>query len=61
MRLEEAEEPGALGEVGKQEPIVARQTAMERPVPHACEGMQLPQGDHLTGPEVRLGGLVDVV
>jgi len=31
MGLEEAEEPGALGEAGKQGPIVARQQAMERP------------------------------
>ena len=26
-----------------------------RPVAHAFEGMEQPQGDHLTGPEVRLG------
>src|SRR5262245_18684279 len=45
MRLEEAEEPGALGEVGKQGPIVARQPAMERPVAHAFEGMEESQGD----------------
>src|SRR5215831_11488592 len=32
-----------------------RQPAMERSVAHAFEGMQHPQGDHLTGPEVRLG------
>src|SRR5713101_8304879 len=55
MGREEAKEPGALGEAGKQGPIVARQPAMERSVPHAFEGMQQPQGDHLTGPEVRLG------
>ena len=29
MRLEEAKEPSALGEVGKQRPIVARQPAIE--------------------------------
>ena len=56
MGLEEAEEPGALGEAGKQGSRVARQPAMERPVPHAFERMQHPQGDHLTGPEVRLSG-----
>ena len=55
MRLEEAEESGALGEAGKQGPIVACQPAMERPVAHAFEGMEESQGDHLTGPEVRLG------
>src|SRR5215831_13812876 len=55
MGLEEAEEPGALGETRKQGPIVARQPAMERPVADAFEGMQHPQGDYLTGPEVRLG------
>src|SRR5215467_3209226 len=54
MRLEKAEEPGALGEARKQGAIVARQPAMERPVPHAFEGMQHPQGDYLTGPEARL-------
>jgi hypothetical protein len=61
MRLEEAEEPGALGEAGKQGPIVARQPAMERPVPHAFEGMQQSQGDYLAGPEVRLGVFGHVV
>src|SRR5438445_1888007 len=55
MRLEEAKEPRALGEVGKQRPIVARQPAREGPVAPAFEGMEQPQGDHLTGPEVRLG------
>src|SRR6266480_5402071 len=54
MRLEEAKEPRALGEVGKQRPIVARQPAIEGPVAHAFEGVEQPQGDHLTGPEVRL-------
>jgi hypothetical protein len=55
MRLEEAKEPRALGEVGKQRPIVARQPAIEGPVAHAFEGMEQSYGDHLTGPEVRLG------
>ena len=55
MGCEEAKEPGALGEAGKQRPIVACQPAIEGPVAHAFEGMQEPQGDHLTGPEVRLG------
>ena len=55
MRLEEAKEPRALGEVGKQRPIVARQPAIEGPVAHAFERMQHSQGAHLTGPEVRLG------
>src|SRR5262249_39325180 len=55
MGLEEAEEPGALGEPGQQRPIVARQPAMEGPVPHPFQGMQQPQGDDLTGPEVGFG------
>jgi hypothetical protein len=55
MGLEETKEPGALGEVGKQRAIVARQPAIEGAVADAFEGMQQPQGDHLTGPEVRLG------
>ena len=55
MGLEETKEPGALGEVGKQRALVARQPAREGPVADAFEGMQQPQGDHLTGPEVRLG------
>ena len=55
MRLEETKEPGSLGEVGKQRPIVARQPAIEGPVAPTFEGMQQPQGDHLTGPEVGLG------
>jgi hypothetical protein len=48
----EAKEPGALGELRKQRAIVARQPAIECPVAHAFEGMEQPQGDHLTGPEV---------
>src|SRR5215510_2997946 len=55
MGLEETKEPGALGQAGKQRPIVARQPAIEGAIAHAFEGMQEPQGDHLTGPEVRLG------
>src|SRR5215467_9001679 len=54
MGLQETKEPRPLGEAGEQRPIVARQPAIERPVPHTFEGMQQPQGDHLTGPEVRL-------
>jgi hypothetical protein len=61
MRLEEAEEPGALGEPRKQGPIVTRQPAMERPVAHTFERMEHSQGDHLTWPEVRLGGFGQVV
>src|SRR5262249_40349109 len=55
MRLEETKEPGPLGEMGKQGPIVACQPAIEGPVAPAFEGMQEPQGHHLTGPEVGLG------
>src|SRR5262249_9611541 len=54
MRREEAKEPGALGELRKQRAIITRQPAIERPVAHPFQGMQQPQGDHLTGPEVRL-------
>ncbi len=54
MRHEETKEAGPLREAGKQCPIVARQPAIERPVPHAFERMQQPQGDHLTGPEACL-------
>src|SRR4030095_544465 len=54
MGLEETKEPRPLGEAREQRPIVARQPAIERPVPDTFEGMQQPQGDHLTGPEVRL-------
>jgi hypothetical protein len=54
MGREEAKEACALGEVGKQRPIVARQPAIERPVAHAFEGMEQPQSDDLTGPEVGL-------
>ncbi len=51
MRHEEAQEPGALGELGKQRPRVAREPTIQRPVASAFEGMEQPQGDHLTGPE----------
>src|SRR5207248_6272250 len=55
MRREETKESGALGEAGKQRPIVARQPAREGPVAHAFEGVEQPQRDHFTGPEVGLG------
>jgi hypothetical protein len=54
MRLEETKEPGALGEVGKQRAIVARQPAIEGAVADAFERMEEPQGDDLAGPEVGL-------
>jgi hypothetical protein len=56
MGPEEAKDPRPLGELGKQRSIVSCQPAIERPVAHAFEGMQQPQGDHLTGPEVALSG-----
>src|SRR5262252_9356404 len=40
MGLEETKEPGALGQTGKQRPIVARQPAIEGPVAHAFERME---------------------
>src|SRR6267142_3755316 len=55
MGLQEAKEPGALGEAGEQGTIVSGQPAIEGAVAHAFEGMEEPQGDHLTGPEVGLG------
>src|SRR5262249_18995313 len=55
MRLQEAKEPGALGELRKQRAVVARQPPIERPVAPAFQGMEQPQGDHLTGPEASLG------
>jgi hypothetical protein len=61
MGLEKAAAPGALGAAGQPGPRGARQPALDRPVPHACEGRQPPQGDPLTGPEVRRGGLREVV
>src|SRR6516165_856677 len=54
MGLEEPKEPGALGKPWKQRPIIACQPPIEGAVADAFEGMEQPQGDHLTGPEVRL-------
>src|SRR3989442_5622900 len=54
MRPEQAKEPGPLGEARKQRAIITRQPTIEGPVPPPFEGMQQPQGDHLTGPEIRL-------
>ncbi len=54
MGLQEAKEARALGEAGEQGAIVTRQPAREGAVAHAFEGMEEPQGDHLTGPEVGL-------
>ncbi len=51
MRFEETKEPGAFGKAGKQRPLVACQPAREGSVADAFEGMEEPQGDHLTGPE----------
>jgi hypothetical protein len=55
MGFEETKEPGALWEPGKQGPIVARQPAIEGTVAHAFEGVEQPQRDYFTGPEVGLG------
>src|SRR5262249_11513761 len=55
MGFEETKEPGALGERGKQGPIVARQPARAGTVAHAFEGVEQPQRDYFTGPEVGLG------
>src|SRR5215831_15263747 len=43
MGLQKTKEPRPLGQAG-----------IEGPVTYPFEGMQQPQGDHLTGPEVRL-------
>src|ERR671927_811057 len=51
MGLQEAKEPGALGEAGEQRPIGARQPAIEGTIPDSLWRMQQSQGDHLTGPE----------
>src|SRR5712691_6546128 len=59
MGLEEAKEPGALGKLGKQRPIVARQPPIEGAVADAFERVQQSQGDDLAGPEVGLGGCGD--
>src|SRR5215471_5721126 len=49
MGPQEAKEAGALGEAGKQRPIVPRQPAIEGPVAHALEGMQEPYSlSHMT-------------
>ena len=61
MGCEEAKEPRALRESRKQRPRVARQPAREGSVASAFARMQQPQGDHLTGPEVRLGVFGQVV
>jgi hypothetical protein len=55
MRLEEAKEPGALGEPGKQRAIIARQPAIERAVASAFERMQHPQGHDFTRPQRGVG------
>src|SRR5262245_43511401 len=55
MGREEPKEPRPLGQARERGPIVARQRAIERPVAPALEGMQQPQGDDLTGPEVGFG------
>src|SRR6267154_2527724 len=54
MGLQEAKEPGALGEAGEQGTIVYGQPAIEGAVAHAFERMEEPQGDDLAGPEVGL-------
>ncbi len=59
MRFAETKKPGTLGEVGQQRPRGARHPAREGPVAHAFAGLQQPQGDHLTGPEVGLGMVGD--
>ena len=59
MGREEPKEPRPLGQAREQGAIVARQPAIECPVAPAFEGMQQPQGDDLTGPEVGLGVLGD--
>jgi len=55
MGPEEAKEAGPLGELEKQHAIVSGQPPIKRAVADAFERMQEPQGDDLTGPEVRLG------
>ena len=55
MGPEEAKEPRALGEPGKQGPLIFGQPAVERAVAHAVERMQEPQGAHRTGPEAGVG------
>ena len=55
MGLQKTKEPGPLGEVGKQRPIIACQPPREGSVADAFERMQEPHGDHLAGPEAGLG------
>jgi hypothetical protein len=43
-------EPGALGEPGKEPARVLHAPTIQGAVPHACEGMQEPQGHHFTRP-----------
>jgi len=59
MGLQKTQEPGALGAAGKQRPLVARQPAIQGPVPPTFEGMQQAHGDALPGPEVGFGGCGD--
>src|SRR5499425_1467223 len=51
MGLQETKEPRPLGQTGEQRPRVARQPAIEGPIPAPFERMQESQGHHLTGPE----------
>src|SRR5207248_601190 len=55
MGPEEAKEPRPLREVGKQRAIVTCQPAIKRAIAPTFEGVEQPQGDHLTGPEASLG------
>src|SRR5262249_32305541 len=55
MGPEEAKEPGALGKLGKQRAIVARQPPIEGAAADALEGMQEAPGGPRTGPEVGFG------
>src|SRR6266851_9034230 len=55
MGPEETKKAGALRELGKQSAIVAGQPPIKGAVAHPFERMQQSQGDHLTGPEARLG------
>src|SRR6516165_2986156 len=43
MGLQKTKEPGALGEAGKQRPIVARQPAIKGPVPHPLRACNSPK------------------
>ena len=55
MGREETKQPRPLGEPGKQRPIIFRQPPIERTVAPTFQGMEQPQSDHRTGPEVGLG------